>query len=85
MKWVKYVLFYTINYFFVSFVLLCIFMGMVSLYYSKVKLGEFVLHINYYDVFLLSSKIAGAVFLTVFLHVLFIQIPNEKRKNPFKK
>lgn len=85
MKWVKYILFYTVNYFLISFLLLCVFMGGVSLYYSKMKLGEFVLYINYYDVFLLSSKVAGAVFLTAFLHVIFIQIPNEKKKSSYKK
>ncbi len=52
MKWILYVFSYSIVYFIFSFVILLLFFGGYSLYYSKVKYGVFELYTIYGDVFL---------------------------------
>ncbi|MDG6346884.1 hypothetical protein Q7469_11490 [Glaesserella parasuis] len=81
MRWVLFVFSYSIMYFIVSFIVLCLGFGGYSLVYSKMKYDVFELHIDYSDVFFLSLKVAFFIFLSISLHVIFIQIPNQKRSS----
>lgn len=78
MKWILYVFSYSIAYFIFSFVILLLFFGGYSLYYSKVTYGVFELYVIYGDIFFMSLKVAFFVFLSISLHVIFIQIPKHR-------